>query len=129
MACRHGSAVGHRDKLKNIFDVEQELGDLYYSPGTGYRSIESLYSKAIEDGIRVTKQQVRDFLRTQDTYTKTKPKVGRKVYRKTVVGDLGQQLQLDLVDRTEDRKYSSNGYRWILTSIEVLSRYAFTEPS
>ena len=46
-----------------------------------------------------------------------------------MVGDLGQQLQLDLVDMTEDRKYSNNGYCWILTSMEVLSCYAFTEPS
>ena len=79
--------------------------------------------------MKVTRQQVRDFLQTQDTYTKTKPKVGKKEYRKTVVDDLGQQLQLDLVDMTEDRKHSNNRYRWILTSIEVLSRYAFTEPS
>ena len=109
--------------------MEQELRDLYHSPGTGYRSIESLYKKVNEDGTKVTRQQVRDFLQTQDTYTKTKPKIEKKVYRKTVVGDLEQQLQLDLVDMTEDRKHSNNGYRWILTSIEVLSRYAFTEPS
>ena len=81
------------------------------------------------DGVKVTRQQVTDFLQTQDTYTKTIPKVGKKLYRKTVVDDLGQQLQLDLVDMTKDRKHSNNGYRWILTSIEVLSRYAFTEPS
>ena len=30
---------------------------------------------------------------------------------------------------TEKRKDANNGYRWILTSVEVLSRYAFTEPS
>ena len=85
--------------------------------------------KANEDGTKVTSQQVRDFLQSQDTYMKTKPKVGKKVYGKTVVDNLGQQLQLDLVNMTEDRKYSNNGYRWILTSIKVLSRYVFTEPS
>ena len=70
---------------------------------------------------------------TQDTYTKTKPKggpgLGKKTYCKTIVGDLGQQLQLGLVDMTEDRKYSNNGYCWILTSKEVSPCYAFTEPS
>ena len=109
------------------FDPEPELRDLYHSPGTGFRSIESLYKRSNKDGIRVTKQQVKNFLRTQETCTKTKPKIGRKVYIKTIVGDLGQQLQLDLVDMTEDRKYSNEGYRWILTSIEVFLRYAFTE--
>ena len=115
------------------FDLEQELRDLYHSPGTGYRSIENLYRKVKDDGFDVTRQQVRNFLRTQDTYTKTKPKggpgLGKKTYRRTMVGDLGQQVQLDLVDMTEDRKCSNNGYRWILTSMEVLSRYAFTEPN
>ena len=114
----------------DVFDLEQELRDLYHNPGTGYRSVESLFKKVKEDGFKVTRKQVKNFLQTQDTYTKTFPKgVGKKKYRKTVVQDLGQQLQLDLVDMTEGRKGASNGYRWILTSVEVLSRYAFTEPS
>ena len=112
------------------FDLEQELRDLYHNPGTGYRSVENLYKKVKEDGFKVTQQQVKSFLQTQDTYTKTFPKgTGKKKYRRTVLQDLGQQLQLDLVDMTEGRKDANNGYRWILTSTEVLSRYAFTEPS
>ena len=115
------------------FDLQQEMRNLYHNPGTGYRSIESLYRKVKNDGYDVSREQVRGFLQTQDTYTKTFPKggpgLGKKKYRRTIVGDLGQQLQLDLVHMTEDRKYSNNGYRWILTSIEALSGYAFTEPS
>ena len=112
------------------FELEQELRDLYHSPGTGYRSVENLYRRVREDGYKVTRQQVKNFLQTQDTYRKTYPKgVGKKKYRHTYVQDLGQQLQLDLVDMTEKRKDQNDGYRWILTSVEVLSRYAFTEPS
>ena len=112
------------------FELEQELRDLYHNPGTGYISVENLYKKVKEDGFKVTRQQVKNFLQTQDTYTKTFPKgTGKKKYRRTVVQDLGQQLQLDLVDMTEGRKGANNGYQWILTSVEVLSRYAFTEPS
>ena len=113
------------------FNLEQELRDTYYNPGTGYRSIDSLYRKVKGDGYKVTRRQVESFLQKQRTYTKTFPKGvgGKKKNQMTVVGDLGQQLQLDLVDMTEGRKYANNGYRWILTSIEILSRYAFTEPS
>ena len=104
------------------FELEQELRDLYHNPGTGYRSVENLYKKVRDDGFKVTRQQVKSFLQTQDTYTKTFPKgTGKVKYRRTVVQDLGQQLQLHLVDMTEKRKDSNNGYRWILTSIEVLS--------
>ena len=75
-------------------------------------------------------QELRDLYHNPGTgYRRFQKGTGRKSYRKTVVQDLGQQLQLDLVDMTEGRKDANNGYRWILTSIEVLSRYAFTEPS
>ena len=42
---------------------------------------------------------------------------------KTFVKGLADQIQMDLVDMG---KYASKnkGYRWILTSIEILSRYA-----
>jgi hypothetical protein len=51
----------------------------------------------------------------------------RHKFRQTYVQTLGEQLQMDLVDMT---KYNdkNKGYRWILTSIEILSRYAFTVP-
>ena len=46
---------------------------------------------------------------------------------KTFVKGLADQIQMDLVNMG---KYASKneGYRWILTSIEILSRYAFTVP-
>ena len=43
------------------FDLEQELRDLYHSPGTGYRSIENLYREVKDDGFDVTREQVRNF--------------------------------------------------------------------
>ena len=47
---------------------------------------------------------------------------------KTFVKGLADQIQMDLVDMGQ---YASKnkGYRWILTSIEILSRYAFTVPA
>ena len=112
------------------FGLEQELRDLYYNPGTGFRSVNSLYRKVNENGYKASRRQVENFLKEQKVYTKTFPKgTGGKAYQRTIVGDLGQQLQMDLVDMTESRKHVNGGYRWILTSIEILSRYAFTEPS
>ena len=83
------------------FALEQVLRDLYHSPKTGYSSIENLYRKVKEDFPNATREKVRKFLQTQDTYTKTFPKgspgLGKKRYRKTMVGKLGQQLQMDFV--------------------------------
>ncbi len=61
-------------------------------------------------------------------YTRYKPIVRKlPAYRKTWVKNLADQIQMDLVDM---QKYSkeNGGNRWILTSIEILSRYAFAIP-
>ena len=66
-------------------------------------------------------------MKTQDTYTRYKSIVRKHKYRKTVVKDLADQVQLDLMDMG---KYGSKnkGYRWILTAVEILNRYTFAIP-
>ena len=70
---------------------------------------------------------MRGWLKTQDTYTRYKSIVRKHKYRKTVVKDLADQVQLDLMDMG---KYGSKnkGYRWILTAVEILNRYTFAIP-
>jgi hypothetical protein len=111
------------DDLQN----EQTLRHIYYNPATGYQSAQRLYEKAREQGLSATQRQVEDWLRIQDTYTRFKPVVRKHKFKKTYVSDLAQQAQLDFVDM---RKYSvkNGGNRWILTGVEVLSRFAFAIP-
>ena len=109
------------------FDINQELRELYHNPAVGYRGAEHLYKTAKEEGLDVSRTEVRNFLRTQDTYTRNFPKgQKRKKFKPTIVGSLRQQLQMDLVDITDSRKANNDGNRYTLTSIEILSRYAFT---
>ena len=70
---------------------------------------------------------VREWLKTQDTYTKYKSVVRKHKYQKTFVRNLADQIQLDLVDMGK-YKNKNKGYYWILTAVEILSRYAFTIP-
>ena len=109
------------------FVIEQELRDLYYNPEIGFQSAERLYQKAIEEGISVSRKKVNEWLRNQDTYTKFKPLVKKHKYLKTFVKDLGDQLQMDLVDMKKFKR-ENKGYYWILTGIEILSRFAFAIP-
>ena len=106
---------------------EQELRDIYYDPSKGYQSVEKLYQKAKADGVKVSRRLVKEWLETQDTYTRFKPVIRKHKFMKTFVKGLADQIQMDLVDMGQ---YASKnkGYRWILTSIEILSRYAFTVP-
>ena len=105
--------------------IEQELKNIYYDPAMGYRSVEKLYQKAKEKGLNVSRRIVRELLKTQDTYTRYKPIVRKHRYQKTFAKDLAEQIQLDLVDMGK-YKNKNKGYYWILTAVEILSRYAFT---
>ena len=109
------------------FANEQGLRDIYCNPSEGYRSAEKLYQKAKADGLSVSRRLVKEWLETQDVYTRYKPVVKKHKFQKTFVKDLADQIQLDLVDMG---KYASKnkGYRWILTAVETLNRYAFTIP-
>ena len=109
------------------FIIEQELRDIYYNPSTGYQSAERLYQKAKESGLKVSRTLVKNWLKTQDTYTRYKPIVRRHKFQRTFVKDLGDQVQMDLVDMGK-YKDQNKGYHWILTAVEILSRYAFTVP-
>ena len=107
--------------------TEQELRDIYYDPSEGYRSAEKLYRKAKDTGLNVSRKSVKIWLKSQDTYTRFKPVIRKHKYRKTFVKGLADQAQLDLVDMGK-YGYKNKGYRWILTAVEILSRYAFAIP-
>ena len=66
----------------NEFLIEQELRDLYYNPETGLQSAEKLYQKAKEEKINVSRKFVKEWLKTQDTFTRFKPIVRRHKYQK-----------------------------------------------
>ena len=109
------------------FVTEQKLRDIYYNPSTGYQSMERLYKKAKDEGLGVSRKLVKDWLKTQDTYTRHKPIVRKRKFQKTFVKDLSEQVQMDLVDMGK-YKNQNKGYYWILTAVEILSRYAFAIP-
>ena len=77
---------------------EQELRDIYYDPSESYQSAEKLYQKAKADGIKVSRRLVKEWLETQDTYTRYKPVIRKHKFQKTFVKDLADQIQMDLVD-------------------------------
>ena len=108
-------------------EKEQELRNLFYDPTTGYQSRERLYQKAKERGLNLSRREVKEWLESQDTYTRHKPVVKRHKFQKMYVNDLADQIQLDLVDISKF-SHKNQGYRWILTGIEILSRYGFAIP-
>ena len=73
---------------------EQELRNIYYDPSKGYQSAERLYQKVKEKGLSVSRKMVREWLKTQDTYTRYKPIIRKHKFRKTFVKNLADQMQM-----------------------------------
>ena len=70
-----------------------------------------------------TKKEVREWLQSQDTYTLHKPTRRRFTRRRVVVYGIDHQWQADLVDLAKLSSYNK-GFKYLLTCIDVLSRYA-----
>jgi transposase InsO family protein len=84
----------------------------------------------IQQLARETKNNVKDtkdWLMTQDTYTLHKPVIRKFPRRKTYSTCIDDLWQADLVDLSSIANYNDNN-RYILTCIDVFSRYAWAVP-
>ena len=104
--------------MDSDIEKEQQLRDICYNPKTGYQSAERL-----SKNLNVSRQQIKEYLKSQDTYTRYKTIIRKHKYRQTFVYYLGEQILMNLVDMGR-YKNQNKGYYWILTAIEILSRYA-----
>ena len=79
---------------------------------------------------RATKQKkdvVRKWLSFEDTYTLHKPARRKFLRRRTIVGGIDHQWQADLIDMQKLKK-NNDGHVFLLTCIDVLSKYAWVVP-
>ena len=95
--------------MDNEIEKEQQLREIYCNPRTGFQSAERLYQKALEGGLNVTRKEVKEWLKSQDTYTRYKPIIRKHKFRQMIVYYLGEQLQVDLVDMGK-YKAQNKGY-------------------
>ena len=112
-----------RGKKKQL--LEQTLKKVYYTPSHassygGINAIKRVVPKKY-------KKQVQPWLSQQDTYTLHKPVRYRFPRRRIIVGGIDHQWQADLVDVSRLSKYNK-GTKYLLTCIDVLSKYAFVVP-
>lgn len=103
-----------------------EINDIYYdvSHPAGYGSIDKL-AKAMKN--KMSKDEVKKWMQSQETYTLHKP-VNRKFPRnKYILSNFNELWQADLSDMRTYSKYN-DGYNYILCVIDVFSKYAFARP-
>ena len=109
--------------------IDKQLHNLYYATGDpgSYGGAERLYQRARELGIPANRRAVETFLSKQLAYSIHKP-VRRTFERNhTYAANVDQQWQADLADM-QTLAEQNDGYRYILTCIDILSRYAWTVP-
>ena len=119
--------MGRKTKRKtNKKDTSHEviLDEKYYDPKdpSGYGGVEKLRKRT---GVR--SQKLQKWLEAQETYTLHKPVRYKFDRRAVIVNGIDDQWQLDLIDTGRYAK-ENNGVKFLLTIIDVFSKYAWVRP-
>lgn len=105
-------------------DVERELKRIYFDPQSpgSYGGVE-----ALKRASQLRRQDITNWLQSQDSYTLHKPVRHKFPRRRVLVGGKNHQFQADLVDVRSIKK-QNNGMAYLLTCIDVFSKYAYAVP-
>lgn len=112
--------------------IHQILNRIYTDPAhpAGFGTLHQLYkeiNRLFKGHKKITLREVKDWLSTKDAYTLHKRIVRKFKRRKTISRGIDYQWQADLIIMDPIKKENFN-YRYILTVIDVFSRYAWAEP-
>eukprot|EP00732_Lithocolla_globosa_P002836 Lithocolla_globosa_v1_NODE_1995_length_2217_cov_64.659574.p2 type:complete len:155 gc:universal NODE_1995_length_2217_cov_64.659574:967-503(-) len=99
----------------------------FEDPKTGFVRPELFKKQLKEDGKDITLEQLEEKLEGVEAYTLNKPAKRNFQRRRVYVGGIDDQWQADLVDMTRFSK-ENDGYKFILTVIDILSKYAWVVP-
>lgn len=115
--------TSHGSKFDDI------LKSIYYSPSNpaGFASIDKLYFEAKKLKPDITRKDVISWSSRQITYTLHKPVRRNYVRNRIVVYGIDEQWEADLVEMQEFSRMN-RGIRYILTVIDVFSKYAWAFP-
>lgn len=102
------------------------IRNVYYSPKTGFQSAQRTLShiRRLHPGSGVSLKDVSEFIKQQEVAQVYKQIPRPKVFRHIVASGIDAQWQADLIDLPKLAKVN-NGYRYILTIVDIYSRYAW----
>ncbi|GFT68691.1 uncharacterized transposon-derived protein F54H12.3 [Trichonephila clavipes] len=92
-------------------------------PGS-FGGVEALFKAT---GGKFSRKDIKKWLSAKDSYTLHKPIKKKFKKNRVLVSRMNQQYQADLVDMQSLSKFN-DGYRYLLTCICVLSKYAWAIP-
>ena len=103
---------------------ESRLKKIYYNPSHP-ASLGS--ARALAHAAKVPLKKTKEWLQKQDTYTLHRMARKRYPTRKYYVNSIDDQWQMDLADMNQLQSQNNN-YRYILTCVDILSRYGWARP-
>ena len=109
--------------------LETFLEKTYHNPShnVAFSSINKLYKAAKLRYPNITINVIKDWLSSQDAYTLHKDARRKFKRNKIIVSAIDEQWQVDLVDMNTLAK-ENKGYRYLLTCIDILSKFAWVCP-
>ena len=110
-------------------EIDKILRKIYYNPKNpaSFSTADKLYSSAKKIIPDLVISQNKDWLSGEFTYTLHKPIRKKFTRNPIIVEEVDQQWEADLVDMQEFKKVNK-GFTFMLTVIDILSKYAWTVP-
>ena len=99
---------------------EKLMKEFYYNPSIGATSIKKLYDKVKDKGI--TQKTVKEFINKQEAHQLFKTKNKKINYFPIYASNKNENFEVDLIDMS-DLETSNKHYKYILTCIDVFSRF------
>lgn len=109
--------------------MDSALGERYFTPGltSAFQGAQTFKREVRKTDKSIQKDKVDDWLAGQEAYTLHKRIVNKFQRRNTIAASPGVQLQADLLD-TQAHAGDNDGFRYILTIIDVVSKKAWAIP-
>ena len=110
-------------------DNDHLLQNLYFqvSQGGSLGSVDGLYHAAKKKNKKITKREVREWLKGQRVYSLHRPVQKRFQRNRVFAKSIDSLWELDLIDLQSLKKYNNN-FRYMVTCIDVLSKYGWAIP-
>ena len=114
-----------KNKTKQKKTPPSSFARIYYDPShpSGYTG----NPKQLAEALGATLKETSTWLKTQDPYTRFKRARRRFEHDRIFVQGLDEQWSIDLISIIPLERYN-DGYKYILTAVDTLSKYAFATP-
>ena len=89
--------------------------------------LENFYRVLKQKKIKITRQELKKWLESQEVYTRHKPSIKKFPRNQVITRGIDDLWQIDLADVQNIAK-ENDGFRYLVTCIDVFSKFAWVEP-